>query len=118
MTDLEKARREAELYIGQSDCCSEELVILAEQFMELYRKSDAEVERIKACEHIAAGDERWELLRNECPSTAAVATFRDAYEKAIRALREIATHWALDYDHKYANTEQYRGSSMKGRRPR
>lgn len=83
---------------------------LAEQFMELYHKSDVEVERVKACEHIAVGDDGWETLRNECPSTAAVAGLRDAYDVAVRALREIATHWALDYDHKYANTEQYRGS--------
>lgn len=26
------------------------------------------------------------------------------------ALREIADHWACAYDHKYANTEAYRGS--------
>jgi hypothetical protein len=39
---------------------------------------DANVNRLKACEHIADGDEGWEKLRNECPSTAAVARLRDA----------------------------------------
>ncbi len=39
---------------------------------------DANVERLKACEHIAEGEEGWETLRNLCPSTAAVATLRDA----------------------------------------
>jgi len=39
---------------------------------------DANVDRLKACEHIADGDEGWEALRNECPSTAAVARLRDA----------------------------------------
>lgn len=43
-------------------------------------KADAEMLRVKACEHIACGDEDWQKLRNECPSTAAVATLRDAYE--------------------------------------
>ena len=38
---------------------------------------DANVNRLKACEHIADGDEGWETLRNECPSTAAVARLRD-----------------------------------------
>jgi hypothetical protein len=38
---------------------------------------DANVDRLKACEHIADGDEGWEALRNECPSTAAVARLRD-----------------------------------------
>ena len=42
--------------------------------------ADAEMERVKACEHIAEGDEGWEALRNLCPSTAAVSRLRDAYQ--------------------------------------
>jgi hypothetical protein len=38
---------------------------------------DANVDRLKACEHIADGDDGWEALRNLCPSTAAVARLRD-----------------------------------------
>ena len=40
---------------------------------------DAEMERVKACEHIADGDDGWEKVRNLCPSTAAVARLRDRY---------------------------------------
>lgn len=43
---------------------------------------DANVDRLKACEHIADGDDGWERLRNECPSTAAVARLRDAFVAA------------------------------------
>ena len=42
---------------------------------------DEQVNLLKACEHIAEGDEGWERLRNECPSTAAVARLRDEFEK-------------------------------------
>lgn len=48
---------------------------------EMDAEFDANVDRLKACEHIADGDEGWERLRNECPSTAAVARLRDAFEK-------------------------------------
>ncbi len=40
-------------------------------------KADAEMLRVKACEHIAEGDEGWEKLVNICPSTMAVAALRD-----------------------------------------
>jgi hypothetical protein len=50
-------------------------------------KSDAEMLRVKACEHIALGEGDWEWLRNECPSTAAVAALRDAYTN-MRGERE------------------------------
>ncbi len=39
--------------------------------------ADAEMERVKACEHIAENEPGWEKLRNLCPSTAAVASMRD-----------------------------------------
>lgn len=45
-------------------------------------KSDEEMLRVKACEHIAEGDEGWERLRDTCPSTAAVAALRDALTRA------------------------------------
>ncbi len=40
-------------------------------------KADAEMLRVKACEHIAEGDEGWEKLVNICPSTMAVAALRE-----------------------------------------
>lgn len=43
--------------------------------------ADTEMERVKACEHIACGDEGWERVRNICPSTAAVAALRDAFDQ-------------------------------------
>ena len=54
------------------------------------KEFDANVNRLKACEHIADGDEDWEILRNECPSTAAVARLRDAFV-SLRAL--LAEAW-------------------------
>lgn len=62
---------------------------------------DANVERLKACEHIANGDEGWERLRNECPSTAAVAALRDTL--AVSATRvgdedERNIVWMFRYD--------------------
>ncbi len=46
------------------------------------QKCDAEMERVKACEHIAEGEEGWEKVRDLCPSTMAVAELRDKYEAA------------------------------------
>jgi hypothetical protein len=48
-----------------------------ERIDRLVAERDAEMERVKACEHIAEGEPGWEVLRNLCPSTAAVATLRD-----------------------------------------
>jgi len=44
-------------------------------------KADKEMERVKACEHIAEGDEGWEQLSNLCPSTAAVAKLRTDFQQ-------------------------------------
>lgn len=55
------------------------------------RKCDEEMERVKACEHIAEGDMEgndWRVLRNICPSTMAVAALRDKYEALLK--REIS----------------------------
>ncbi len=48
--------------------------------------ADAEMERVKACEHIANGDTGWERLRELCPSTSAVANMRDRYQWAANEL--------------------------------
>ena len=50
---------------------------------------DANVSRLKACEHIADGDDGWQALRNECPSTAAVSRLRDQYE-ALQASQTVS----------------------------
>jgi hypothetical protein len=50
---------------------------------------DANVDRLKACEHIADGDEGWEKLRDECPSTAAVARLRDSWKERGEALQQV-----------------------------
>lgn len=49
-------------------------------------KADAEMLRVKACEYIAEGELDWERLRNQCPSTMAVAALRDALTAAEAAL--------------------------------
>jgi uncharacterized protein YicC (UPF0701 family) len=46
------------------------LAALADALESLQSERDAEMLRVKACEHIAEGDEGWEVLQNECPSTA------------------------------------------------
>lgn len=55
---------------------------------ELVVKSDAEMERVKACEHIAEGDDGWPELRDICPSTAAVAKLRDENDKLKWQVRD------------------------------
>ncbi len=59
---------------------------LKQRVRELEAKSDAEMERVKACEHIAEGDDGWEVLTNLCPSTAAVAHLRRLYQDVQRVL--------------------------------
>jgi hypothetical protein len=58
------------------------------EIRELRDKSDAEMLRVKMCEHIAEGEEGWNTSKNRdiCPSTAAVGFLRENYEKAIAAL--------------------------------
>lgn len=80
-----------ELYEDAAD----EIRTLRRRVEELSEGFDLNVERLKACEHIAEGDEGWERLADFCPSTAAVAllrrlvlTQRDAeVEKDHEALR-------------------------------
>ena len=50
------------------------------------QKADDEMLRVKACEHMADGDDGWERLRNECPSTAAVSRLRDMYIAAQQTI--------------------------------
>lgn len=60
---------------------------------------DANVERLKACEHIADGDEGWEKLRELCPSTAAVARLRDrlSTKQEDGPLREALENARIDF---------------------
>jgi hypothetical protein len=57
------------------------------QLVTALRAWDEEMLRLKACEHIAEGEDGWQRLRNECPSTAAVAVLR-AERDALRAAIE------------------------------
>lgn len=66
-----------------------EIAALRVENERLTQKSDAEMERVKACEHIAENLPGWEVLRNLCPSTAAVAGLQD------RALQAEATAAAV-----------------------
>lgn len=61
---------------------------LREELAEARAKADAEMERLKACEHIADGDDGWDSLRDLCPSTSAVSALRDRAEKAEASLAE------------------------------
>lgn len=68
-------------------CRGAEQELIAE-IKRLQEKSDAEMERVKACEYIADGDEGWEVLRELCPSTSAVARLRDRWQLAVDEGRE------------------------------
>lgn len=65
------------------------VVQLRERLKELEARAEAEMLRVKACEHIAEGDEGWERLRNECPSTMVVAALRDRFVVSEAARRTI-----------------------------
>lgn len=65
---------------GMAEACPR----LLDHIASLGIQFDANVERLKACEHIAEGDDGWETLINMCPSTVAVAALRDH----CNALRE------------------------------
>jgi hypothetical protein len=79
--------RTAELPISTAQALLTALTDMRGEVQRLGDKSDAEMLRVKACEHIALGEGDWERLRNECPSTAAVAALRDAYTN-MRGERE------------------------------
>lgn len=74
---VDRFRARAALSPTAAPLAPEDVRIGAEAYAQLVREHDAQVDRLKACEHIALGDEGWEVLRNECPSTAAVAALRD-----------------------------------------
>lgn len=67
---------------------NDSIAALQSQLRTVQEKSDAEMERVKACEHIAEGDEGWESLANICPSTAAVAALRIRLQQAVKILNE------------------------------
>lgn len=92
-TALEDARRAHATAQNWKSLADEEHRI-AEALRERAEKErDAEMERVKACEHIAENLEGWSVLRNLCPSTAAVASLRDQLverEAALAALARVA----------------------------
>lgn len=56
--------------------------LIRKEFKRLDAVSDEQMSRLKACEHIAEGEEGWEGLINECPSTTAVAKLRQTLAEA------------------------------------
>ena len=79
MTLVEQLRNLAKHGLKDSlvNQAANEIEALTARVAELGKKADEEMLRVKACEHIAEGEPGWERLRNECPSTAAVASLRD-----------------------------------------
>lgn len=57
---------------------------------QMCKRYDEQVDLLKACEHIAVGDEGWQKLRNVCPSAAAVASLADAYIELKVTLNEVS----------------------------
>lgn len=77
--------------LGLEGSLGAEILRLAARVRELEAQADAEMERVKACEHIAEEEDGWEVLRNLCPSTAAVASQADrisTLEEENRRLRK------------------------------
>ncbi len=96
-TTLEIAKKQIVSAISHSDC----------------QKCNAEMERVKACEHIAEGDmdgNDWRALRNICPSTMAVAELRDKYEALL--MRESGDD--TDYNAKYEKLKEFVRGKWKG----
>lgn len=62
---------------------------LEARIKELEVKSDEEMLRVKACEHIAEGEEGWEKVENLCPSTRAVASLKKQAEELAETLKQI-----------------------------
>lgn len=74
-----RAHFEARNVLDRTGCLPEQLVTA----------SDLQMERLKACEHIADGDEGWEKLEQLCPSTAAVARLRRTHENVMDSICRI-----------------------------
>lgn len=66
---------------------SESANLVMDEIERIAAKSDEEMLRVKACEHIAEGEEGWEEFSNVCPSAAAVANLRRNMESLIEAAR-------------------------------
>lgn len=64
------------------------------EFHRIERAHDEQMERLKACEHIADGDDGWEKLSELCPSTAAVSRLRGTNIIMRTALKTAADYWA------------------------
>lgn len=77
---LTTALSQRNAYKAALDAANARIATLEAELAAASNKGDAEMERVKACEHIAIGDDGWRTIRNLCPSTAAVAALRDAYE--------------------------------------
>ena len=71
------------------------VVISAKQLMDILAKSDAEMLRVKMCEHIAEGDECWNEPENYniCSSTMAVGKLREEFEELYKASSAIFDRW-------------------------
>lgn len=90
--ELVEAKRLNELHaktVTPAEYVERELASARAEVERLRMKSDAEMLRVKACEHIAEGDDGWEALRNECPSTAAVSRLRDSFVTAQAEVQQL-----------------------------
>lgn len=75
----------ATIYVCAKSACRDEHEINCPRHLK--NQADTEMERVKACEHIAEGDEGWQQLTNLCPSTAAVASLRAELQQKEAEIR-------------------------------
>lgn len=68
-----------------------ELSKAREEIGKLKAGLDIEMERLKACEHIAEGEQVCEVLFQMCPSTMAVSTLRLEFEKLQVEIADLRT---------------------------
>lgn len=81
-------------YVESAEAVQDNAAIITRHFAALSAERDAAIKLaddqmllVKACESIAEGDEGWEKLRNECPSTMAVAALTERARKAEELLK-------------------------------
>ncbi|MGH9931017.1 MAG: hypothetical protein ACREA9_17555 [Pyrinomonadaceae bacterium] len=91
---------------------------LESELAEAKQQIDAEMELLKAREHIAEGDEGWEKLAGLCPSTSAVAAIRSQLAEARRELgRYEPSHSFFITDAEYRSLVAAIGMDVKNDPP-
>lgn len=87
---LEDYKTDNAAMTAMNEEANKDLMECKRQYAQMADERDAEMLRTKACEAIAEGQEGWERLTNECPSTAAVAALRSHSQLQSKELGRLA----------------------------